>query len=270
MASKQYPTRISNLNGEFYGYHIAMRKNYPSHWHTFYEFEYIRSGEYVHIVNNKKRLLSKGDLVFCTTSDIHAIEVADVAYISTIQFTENHLTETSKKIIRSLKSRDFSFDDKTAMLVREMIFQLNSFQANALPNNSDFIKNHIETILLYCAAADGIEDVKSDALAESVGYIDSNFRDPITQEQLATMTGLSTGAFSAAFHKKIGVTFQNYLIQKRLKWAATLLKTSTFTVTEIAFNSGFRSHSHFSSMFKKVYGMSPLDYRIKYSKGSEE
>ncbi len=268
MAGKKYPDRLLSNDGEFSGYHTTIRKDYPCHWHNYYEFEYIRNGEYIHIVNGRRRLLGKGALVFCTSSDIHAIEVPDVAYLSTIHFTENHLTETSRRIINSLKSRDFSFDDETFGVVRDMIFQLHSLQKNEYPNNLDFIKNRIEAVLLYCAAFDEQTETeaKNNNLMDAVGYIDSNFREPITLEKAANLAGLSKGAFSAVFRKKIGVTFQDYIIKKRLNWASTLLKSTELNITEIAYNSGFRSHSHFSSMFKKVFGISPLDYRDKHRK----
>ena len=265
MASKKYPDRILGA-GEYYAYHTTISKDYPCHWHNFYEFEYIRSGEYIHIVNGRRRLLGKGDLVFCTSSDIHSIEVTDKAYVSTIQFEEKHLTDTSKRIINSLKSRNFTFNDKDAKQVRDSIFQLHDLKDETQPLRLDNIRNRIETVLLYCAAADGNTEIKTGGLIGAVGYIDSNFREPITLEKAANLAGLSKGAFSAVFRKKIGVTFQDYIIKKRLNWASTLLKSTELNITEIAYNSGFRSHSHFSSMFKKVFGISPLDYRDKHRK----
>ncbi len=271
MGTKKHPDRLLSNDGEFFGYHSTIRKDYPCHWHNFYEFEYIRDGEYIHIVNGKRRILGKGDLVFCTSSDVHAIEVPDVAYLSTIHFTENHLTETSRRIINSLKSRDFSFDDETFGVVRDMIFQLHSLQKNEYPNNLDFIKNRIEAVLLYCAAFDGQTETeaKNNNLMDAVWYIDRNFREPVTLEKAANLAGLSKGAFSASFHKQMGVTFQEYLINKRIKWASTLLKTTEFNVTQIAFDSGFRSHSHFSHSFKANKGVSPTVYRKKHLKNAE-
>ena len=269
MANKKYPDRLLS-EGEFYGYHTTVSKNFPCHWHNYYEFEYIRNGEYIHIVNGQKRRLKKGDLVFCTTSDIHSIEVTDKAYISTIQFEEKYLTDTSKKIINSLKSRDFTFSDEDAKQVKETIFQLYDLKDEAKPLRLDNIRNRIETLLLYCAAEDGQNETRSNNLMNAVGFIDSNFREPITLQTAANLAGLSKGAFSSIFRKKIGVTFQDYIISKRLKWSETLLKSSELNVTQIAYNSGFRSHSHFSSTFKKIYGISPLDYREKHSRKDSE
>ncbi|MBQ8203976.1 MAG: helix-turn-helix domain-containing protein [Clostridia bacterium] len=267
MSHKRGPER---LVGGFEWFRIdADRRSdsYPSHWHDFYEFEWVRKGAFVHCMNDNETLLKTGNLVLCTTSDIHSLIVdrGEVELI-TVHFDESYLTDTSKKAISSLKNREFSFDEKTVRTLDDIFDVLSDIQANKFSNKKENIKNRIETILLYCVEADAGEKAKLSGVMEAVGFIDSNFRENISLEKASGIAGLSRGAFSAEFHKKMGCTFQEYLIKKRIKWACTLLKHTELNVTQVAFDSGFHSHSHFSHSFKKHKGTAPLTYRENYLK----
>ena len=270
MANKKTPDRLA---GGFEYFKISQDKrseDYPCHWHDFYEFEWLRRGSFIHRMNDNETLLNAGDLVLCTTTDIHSLEVdRGRIEIITMHFDDSYLTATSKKAINSLKNREFSFDEKTVKIIDDIFSVLFDLQENKFINKKENIKNRIETILLYCIEADSDKKQKLSGLMEAIGYIDNNFRESISLEAAAKIAGLSRGAFSATFHKEMGVTFQEYLINKRIKWASTLLINTDLNITQIAFDSGFRSHSHFNHSFKTNKGVSPAVYREKHLKNSE-
>ena len=270
MAGKKTPDRLA---GGFEYFKISQDKrseDYPCHWHDFYEFQWSTKGKFIHSMNDTETLLSEGNLVLCTTADLHSLNVSlGEIELVVMHFDESYLTPTSKKIINALKNRQFSFDEKTVRIINDIFDVLFDLQDGKFANKKENIKNRIETILLYCVEADNNEKNKISGFMESIGYIDNNFRENISLENAAKIAGLSRGGFSAAFHKQMGVTFQEYLINKRIKWAATLLKTTDLNVTQIAFNSGFRSHSHFSHTFKANKGVSPAVYREKHLKSDK-
>ena len=270
MSNKKAPER---LKGGIEGFQISRDNrsvSFPCHWHDFYEFEWLKRGSFIHRMNDNETLLNGGDLVLCTTTDIHSLEVdrGDIQLI-TVHFDENYLTETSKKVINSLKNREFSFEEKTAKIIDDIFETLFDIRDNKFKNKSENIKNRIETILLYCLESDSDKKQKLSGFMEAIGYIDNNFRENISLEAAAKIAGLSRGAFSATFHKEMGITFQEYLIKKRIKWASTLLKSTELNITQIAFDSGFRSHSHFSHSFKANKGVSPAVYREKHLKSDK-
>ncbi len=271
MAEKKHPQRLLIEDGGFHISNSILDKGYPCHWHDFYEFEWVISGSCIHHMNDNERLIKKGDLLFCTTTDIHTFEPTDESIVlCTVHFDSHHLTETSKRIINSLNNRVFSFDEKTVEILNDIFTFMAELEKSDFSNKKENIKNRIEAILLYCAEADGEGEKKKGGFLEAVGYIDNNFREPITLLKAAKLAGFSAGAFSGVFHEKMGVTFQEYLVTKRLKWAATMLKSTELNITQIAYDSGFNSHSHFSHTFKDKYGISPAAYRSKYSKIDED
>jgi len=96
----------------------------------------------------------------------------------------------------------------------------------------------------------------------------------VTQNYMDENLGLRTVAkqvyrspsyVSRLFHRQAGTTFTAYLNEVRLAEARKLLSTSSMRISEICFEVGFRSLSHFTRLFKKVEGFSPKTYRLKGS-----
>ena len=110
----------------------------------------------------------------------------------------------------------------------------------------------------------------SQFVQKSLKYIHRNFKEPISQKEVADFVGLSTNYFSAKFHDEIGESFKSYVNNLRLIYSAKLLINTDLPITDIAFASGFNDISNFHHIFKKKYGISPLQYRKQYDENSEK
>lgn len=96
-------------------------------------------------------------------------------------------------------------------------------------------------------------------------YIDSHYANEITLEQAAALVGFSKFHFSRLFKEFTNCTFYDYLSQTRIQAAKRLLSTST-SITDIAFQTGFNSLTSFCRCFKKYTDLSPSEYRDLYEK----
>jgi AraC-like DNA-binding protein len=107
--------------------------------------------------------------------------------------------------------------------------------------------------------------VKADAPAPALDkvreYIDRHYPKPLTVERLADRAGLSTFHFIRAFRAAFGETPHQYLRARRLDRAKELLATSAYPVTEICDQIGFQSLGSFSSLFRRLTGETPAQYR---------
>lgn len=95
-------------------------------------------------------------------------------------------------------------------------------------------------------------------------YILNNYQRKIVLEEVAHSIGLNKNYLSHLFHKKEGITMNEYINKLRVKRAENLLKYSEATLTEISSYVCFHSQSHFGSVFKKYMNMTPQQYRDKY------
>ncbi len=96
-----------------------------------------------------------------------------------------------------------------------------------------------------------------------IQYIEKHFRMQITEGEIAAVAGFSTAYFSKIFKRRYGISFQSYLLNKRLQYAYGLISSSSASLTRICMESGFNSYSYFCRSFKKRYGITPNDLRAR-------
>lgn len=93
-------------------------------------------------------------------------------------------------------------------------------------------------------------------------YIVENYQNNISLLDVASHCGVSGSYLSGIFQKQMGIPYSKYLTQLRMEQAAKLLKNyPDMKVYEVATSSGFISAKHFISVFKKYYGISPLNFQ---------
>ncbi|HEK9385486.1 TPA: helix-turn-helix domain-containing protein, partial [Streptococcus equi subsp. equi] len=83
----------------------------------------------------------------------------------------------------------------------------------------------------------------------------------LTLKSLSSQLGFSPNYLSVLIKKDLGLPFQDYLIQERLKKAKLLLLTTDLKVYEIAEQVGFEDINYFSQRFKQLVGMTPRQYK---------
>ncbi len=107
------------------------------------------------------------------------------------------------------------------------------------------------------AAVPGEESAPRDAkIQQALSYINENFRQPLTVEQLAEQVYLSRYHFMRLFKAQTGSTVHEYIRQKRLMCAARLIREGTPAVKAAA-DSGFADYSTFHRAFRETFGISP-------------
>jgi AraC-like DNA-binding protein len=108
---------------------------------------------------------------------------------------------------------------------------------------------------LYPILFDFAEPWKVDILE----FLNKNYPDELTMEQIASFTGRSLATFKRDFKKISNLTPQKWLIKRRLEAAYVKLKDEHKKVQDVYVEVGFKNPSHFSTAFKKQYGMPPTD-----------
>ena len=101
-------------------------------------------------------------------------------------------------------------------------------------------------------------------MRRSIDYIYDNLHRSITVKELAEREGLSTGYYSRLFLKEMGVNVNQFINDTKIRTAQNILKYSDFSILDISISLGYSSQSAFTSIFKKITGMTPKDYRNLY------
>ncbi len=99
-------------------------------------------------------------------------------------------------------------------------------------------------------------------MQSAVKYINECFGEPITLDNLAQKYSLSRSFFCRKFKEVTGFGICEYITLTRVKAAEKLLRTTSLSVTDIAFTCGFNDSSYFAATFKKLMGVTPHKIRV--------
>jgi AraC-like DNA-binding protein len=92
-------------------------------------------------------------------------------------------------------------------------------------------------------------------------YVEQSYSEPIPLEKAAGIAALETSYFSSYFRAKVGITFTDWLRRVRVKKAMVLLKAKDFSITEVAYEVGFRDLRTFERAFKKYVQKTPREFK---------
>lgn len=109
-----------------------------------------------------------------------------------------------------------------------------------------------------------LSSLSKNAAEIAYDYINNNYMKDISIETVANYIGISRSYLYKLFKNKYNFSPQQFLLDKRLTIAASLLLTSNLSINEIADNIGFKDPLYFSKSFTKYYHESPTQYRKKH------
>ena len=101
-------------------------------------------------------------------------------------------------------------------------------------------------------------------IKEAINYIEQNFQNNITIEDIAAVCGINRSYFGKIFRNSIGRSPQEFLMNYRMVKATELLKLTSLSIAEIGSAVGYENQLHFSRAFKTIYGISPREWRNQH------
>ena len=105
------------------------------------------------------------------------------------------------------------------------------------------------------------KNVELPVISRAKEYIHEHQTEELTLSQVAKAVNMSTCYFCKMFKKITGVNFTDYVSRVRIEKSKNLLLNPNLRISEIAFEIGFQSLTHFNRVFKKILGQSPTEYR---------
>jgi transcriptional regulator GlxA family with amidase domain len=110
------------------------------------------------------------------------------------------------------------------------------------------------------------KDHGDELIEKAQAYIEDNLSEKISFEELASKLAISRRNFDRRFIKATGNTPVEYWQRAKVEVAKNALEKGRKTVLEVMYDVGYSDDKAFREVFKKITGLSPLDYRAKYTK----
>ncbi|MEO6758855.1 MAG: helix-turn-helix domain-containing protein [Saprospiraceae bacterium] len=112
----------------------------------------------------------------------------------------------------------------------------------------------------------GQKDHEDEAVVLAQNYIEENFSEKITVDQLADQFAIGRRSFERRFKKATNNTVVEYIQRVKIEAAKRSLETSRKNINEVMFDVGYTDTKAFRDVFKKITGLTPLEYRNRYNK----
>jgi len=141
---------------------------------------------------------------------------------------------------------------------REIVMQY----ADAIGENQYYIQGRLLATIANLPLTQAVQ--KPDAVDNAITYINEYYTSKLSNDELAKLCGMSKFHFIRRFTQKTGKTPQKYRTDLLLSKSTTMLTDTDLKVSQIAAALGFEDSLYFSRLFKKSYGMSPLEYRKRH------
>ena len=237
--------------------------HFDYHWHNSIEITYVVKGEKNQIMQNQTIEAKQGTLLLTNSGIGHELFVKKGLIGMVLLIDVDYL----EQLVPGLKNASYNLS-KDQEAVKMIIDHLKLLSEETNP-----IKCHIHVFNIIDLLVDKLkEDVplvreKHDELSEVLlkiqEFIQFNFKNRITLDDIANMSGYSKSYISTLFKEKTGITIFEYLRNIRLQQCLVELKNTNNAVVDIALNNGFSNIQMFNKVFKDLYHMTPNQYRNK-------
>ncbi|QSB08549.1 helix-turn-helix transcriptional regulator [Lysinibacillus fusiformis] len=154
-------------------------------------------------------------------------------------------------------------------LNEETAFTLNDFYIQKLEDQNSLIEILSlmeEAIYDYTSRVSQANTMKySGPITTCIHFIENELYGDLTLDQLSAICHISPNYLSSLFKKEVGTSFSEYIQQQRIDEAKKLLTFTNYPILDIGSLLNFTDQSYFIKVFKKFTGITPKQYRTKYS-----
>lgn len=175
----------------------------------------------------------------------------------TVNFNLRYAGDLAKRICE--QPRVFELDRSIQTFLQFAALELPEFNGSANIGHDSFCQHVIAvlTSLLNAKIFNPHDNSKRISIARIDEYIERRLRKKIPVNELARESRISSSHFYTLFLQETGMTPHRYINEKRLEKAMFMLCSTSLSISEISYETGFCSQSAFSNSFKKRYGQPP-------------
>ena len=246
------------------------------HFHEDIEIMTVKTGKMAYSVNGKTILLNAGDTIVVNSNQIHYSLSVDNTTATYVIFVVHPGILNSSVVVEmeailpiinnpNLPYLRFRNINENTNEMYKLVTSLPNLRRDAFQITKKFFE--IWEIILTQSKTYGMIDEESQAdmhtkaFKSMMYYIQQQYQNPITLDDICQSGNVSKSLCNKIFHKYVGDSPVNYLVDLRLRKVAEYLRTTSLSLSEIAGMTGFNGTSYMSEMFKKSFGMSPRTYR---------
>ena len=235
------------------------------HFHAGIELVYVLDGSFDATIKGRVYSVHAGEMLVNNCYSVHEYAAADCTAIITV-IPLSVVPSIQKFITSNRFCRHVISDDEQ----HSLLFFMKTLAEN--PQNEILQKGVSYSLLGYLTDKIPLEPVgtsdQADVICSILNYLNDNFTERLTVEQVAAHFGYSRSRFSHLFKSTIGYSLPQYLNMLRCRSISEALLSTDTPVVELALAAGFNNAHTFYSAFKACYHMTPREY-VRMRKGGK-
>lgn len=248
------------------------------HWHQEWELNYISNGEGIVRLGDSEAKIRCGDIVLICPEVLHAIETDQTLCCEAVVFRTGMFGGTEDRSYAEILfplcngaskflpiQSNCCYYDKIKKCVETILFCAKENRAD-----SDLLmKAELLRLLFYVCQTDCMvpetDILQSEEIRKTIDFMEINYMEPVTIEELARQANLSKSYFMRRFREFAGMGAVEYLNKLRIQKACMFIGNGK-SISEAALSSGFRNLSNFNRHFKLIVGCTPMEYKKSLKK----
>lgn len=260
------PLRARNDEMESTWCFARENNNCMPHYHLSVEVVYVESGTMMGMVAGQEICIRAGQMAIISSYAIHSFFTPDTSRVI-VAVIPMHFVPAIHKRLENQSFSKILIEDPEPELVFLMRLLLRSSQGASLETIQG-VSQSLLGMLIDCYGLQPTLPSNSAGIMHLViPYMQQHFMEDINIEDMARQFGYSKSRLTHLFQEQLHMTFTKFLNALRCRYAATLLRSQEYTVVDIAEMSGFSSVSTFYRVFKRIYGLAPLEYVLGKNSG---
>lgn len=235
------------------------------HYHEYFEIYYLESGERYHIVNDTLYHLKSGSFVLFPPFVMHySYGEKDVPFKRLdLYFSKDSVMFPELLLELEKGGRVFeASEDRDILTYLRNILKEQDEEKPYYENQMILLLNQM-LIHIVRGSVKLVDPTSQDRIAAIIRYLNENYTESITLNQLASRFYINPSYLCREFKKHIGSTVVQYINSMRILHAQRLLQETDQSVTEISKIVGFSNVTHFNRIYKSLTGTSPTKTRKK-------
>ncbi|QCJ42684.1 helix-turn-helix domain-containing protein [Bacillus sp. S3] len=240
------------------------------------QFIFLINGDLTVETNSRFYSLGENDLLLLNRNQLYQFHGTKDNCVLLLTITDGFIDrfypEYHKRRFRCFSrevemGRELKIDKIRKLLAEMMITYLRREESYKLEIQGNICQILLILIRNFSLEGTAFEKIDTDdqRLTQIIDYMERNYEQPITLEEMAQKTFLSTAYLSRYFKQKMGMGFSRFLMNIRLKHGLKDLLYTTDSISQIAMKNGFPNSKSFTNLFKEVYGATPHEYRETHS-----
>ncbi len=239
------------------------------HTHDRLEIKYIISGTGKHFIDGDSFDVSAGDIFLLGLSASHYIQCEKenpvMAYNLNVTLPAMEQALIKSTVDRSLFDKPYAIFRDIQGYVQTILAEMHAEYTGRTPGWHEMLRAGLLRILVFMARTGETpkqdKQKSNDPFYIALSFINSHYSETITLDYLAELAGYNASYFSRRFKQLMGVSVSEYIHKLRVVRACVYLRESRKSFAEIAYRVGYENENYFRSVFRRITGKNPKDYR---------